>query len=110
MQVVGQSFDNLLAELRFDDLLGDEIFQGGVERGSFDMTSLVKGGSLAYIAEGFGESYDWKEMIKKEQRSNGSIFNSPSATAAALIHLPDDRCFEYLQSVLKVYGKAGNIF
>lgn len=66
-------------------------------------------GSLAYFAEGFGESYDWKEMIKNEQRSNGSIFNSPATTAAALIHLRDDKCFEYLQSLLKTYGKAGNI-
>ncbi|KAM7461960.1 hypothetical protein LguiA_030081 [Lonicera macranthoides] len=62
--------------------------------------------SLAYFAEGIGESYDWKELIKNEQRSNGSIFNSPATTAAALIHLHDDKCIKYLQSVLKINGKA----
>ncbi|KAM7461961.1 hypothetical protein LguiA_030082 [Lonicera macranthoides] len=65
-----------------------------------------KAGSHAYFAEGFGESYDWKELIKNEQRSNGSIFNSPATTAAALIHLHDDKCLKYLQSVLKINGKA----
>ncbi|KAM7466015.1 hypothetical protein LguiB_013577 [Lonicera macranthoides] len=68
-----------------------------------------KAGSLAYFAEGIGESYDWKELIKNEQRSNGSIFNSPATTAAALIHIHDDKCFEYLQSVLKINGKADSL-
>ncbi|KAM7465911.1 hypothetical protein LguiB_013473 [Lonicera macranthoides] len=62
--------------------------------------------TLAYFAEGLGESYDWEEMIKEEQRSNGSLFNSPSTTAAALIHLRNDKCFHYLQSLLKTYGNA----
>ncbi|KAM7461940.1 hypothetical protein LguiA_030061 [Lonicera macranthoides] len=65
-----------------------------------------KGSRLAYFAEGLGESYDWKEMIKNEQRSNGSLFNSPATTAAALIHLHDDKCFEYLDSLLKIHGNA----
>ncbi|KAM7466016.1 hypothetical protein LguiB_013578 [Lonicera macranthoides] len=65
-----------------------------------------KAGSLAYFAEGFGESYDWKELIKSEQRSNGSILNSPATMASALIHFHDAKCFKYLQSLLKIYGKA----
>ncbi|KAJ8775417.1 hypothetical protein K2173_023182 [Erythroxylum novogranatense] len=44
---------------------------------------------LAYALEGLGNAYEWKE-IKKLQRSNGSLFNSPSATAAALIRNFDE--------------------
>ncbi|KAK2979350.1 hypothetical protein RJ640_000687 [Escallonia rubra] len=60
---------------------------------------------LAYVAEGLGRSYKWKEALTY-QRRDGSFFNSPSTTAAALIHLHDDGCFEYLSSVLKVYKNA----
>ncbi|KAM7502844.1 hypothetical protein LguiB_001748 [Lonicera macranthoides] len=67
-----------------------------------------RGSRLAYFAEGLGESYDWKEVIKSEQRSNGSLFNSPAATAASLISLHDDKCFDYLDSLLKIHGKAGS--
>ncbi|KAM7497485.1 hypothetical protein LguiA_021899 [Lonicera macranthoides] len=58
------------------------------------------------VQKGLGESYDWKEVIKSEQRSNGSLFNSPAATAASLISLHDDKCFDYLDSLLKIHGKA----
>ncbi|RWR88506.1 ent-kaur-16-ene synthase, chloroplastic-like protein [Cinnamomum micranthum f. kanehirae] len=42
----------------------------------------------------------------KYQRKNGSLFNSPSTTAAALTHLKDGRCLEYLRSLSKVFGHA----
>ncbi|KAK2987195.1 hypothetical protein RJ640_026475 [Escallonia rubra] len=60
---------------------------------------------LAYVAEGLGSSYKWREALTY-QRRDGSLFNSPSTTAAALTHLRDDGCFEYLSSVLKVYKNA----
>lgn len=60
---------------------------------------------LAYVAEGLGKLQDWQEVMKY-QRKNGSLFNSPSTTAAALIHLKDDKCLEYLHSVLKSFGNA----
>ncbi|KAI3888977.1 hypothetical protein MKX03_028776 [Papaver bracteatum] len=37
----------------------------------------------------------------KYQRKNGSLFNSPSATAAAFVHLQDANCLNYLNSVLQ---------
>ncbi|KAK2654428.1 hypothetical protein Ddye_014284 [Dipteronia dyeriana] len=40
---------------------------------------------LAYVSEGIGKLQDW-EMVMKYQRKNGSLFNSPSTTAAALTH------------------------
>ncbi|OAY25859.1 terpene synthase 6, chloroplastic isoform X2 [Manihot esculenta] len=60
---------------------------------------------LAYVAEGFNKLDDWKDVMKY-QRSNGSLFNSPATTAAALLHLNDDKCFTYLNSLLQRYRNA----
>ncbi|KAL3846298.1 hypothetical protein ACJIZ3_003701 [Penstemon smallii] len=59
--------------------------------------------NLEYIAEGLGESWNWKKTLTRK-RSNGSLFNSPATTAAALIfHSHDDECFQYLVSLLKMF-------
>ncbi|KAL0398959.1 UNVERIFIED_CONTAM: Ent-kaurene synthase TSP4, chloroplastic [Sesamum radiatum] len=63
---------------------------------------------LAYVAEGMGKSQDWKSVMKY-QRGNGSLFNSPSTTAAAFIGLHDAGCLNYLQSALKKIGNADQI-
>ncbi|CAN1311345.1 Ent-kaur-16-ene synthase, chloroplastic [Linum perenne] len=55
---------------------------------------------LAYISEGIGDLQSW-ETAMKFQRSNGSLFNSPSATAAAFIHLGDPGSLRYLRSVVR---------
>ncbi|KAL0393923.1 UNVERIFIED_CONTAM: Cis-abienol synthase, chloroplastic [Sesamum latifolium] len=60
--------------------------------------------NLEYVAEGLGNSSNWKEILTR-QTSNGSLFNSPATTAAALIHCHDDKCFQYLISVLKVFDR-----
>ncbi|KAI3962955.1 hypothetical protein MKW92_043002 [Papaver armeniacum] len=60
---------------------------------------------LAYIAEGVGKHHDWKEIMKY-QRKNGSLFNSPSATAAAFVHLQDTNCLNYLNSVSEKFGSS----
>nr|QWD59168.1 ent-kaurene synthase [Aconitum carmichaelii] len=60
---------------------------------------------LAYVAEGLGKSQDWKSIMKY-QRKNGSLFNSPSATAATLTHLQDINCLNYLRSLLDVFGNS----
>ncbi|XP_065854405.1 ent-kaur-16-ene synthase, chloroplastic isoform X2 [Euphorbia lathyris] len=60
---------------------------------------------LAYISEGIGNLQDWN-MVMKYQRKNGSLFDSPSATAAASIHLHDPSCLSYLQHALKKFGNA----
>ncbi|XP_026438095.1 ent-kaur-16-ene synthase, chloroplastic-like isoform X2 [Papaver somniferum] len=60
---------------------------------------------LAYIAEGWGKYHDWKDIMKY-QRKNGSLFNSPSATAAAFVHLQDSNCLNYLHSLLERFGNA----
>ncbi|KAG8635869.1 hypothetical protein MANES_16G068951v8 [Manihot esculenta] len=60
---------------------------------------------LAYYAEGLTRLNDWQKLMK-HQRSNGSLFNSPSATAAALIHLRDEKCLDYLHSLVIKFDKA----
>ncbi|URE42554.1 Ent-kaurene synthase [Musa troglodytarum] len=54
---------------------------------------------LAYVAEGLANILDWREIMKY-QRENGSLFNSPSTTAAALMHIYDAKALEYLRSLL----------
>ena len=61
---------------------------------------------LTYISEGLGRSQDW-EMAMKYQRKNGSLFNSPAATAAAFAHLNDTLCFNYLRSLVDKFDNAG---
>ncbi|KAK9074296.1 hypothetical protein SSX86_006893 [Deinandra increscens subsp. villosa] len=60
---------------------------------------------LAYISEGLGNFYDLN-MVMKYQMKNGSILNSPSTTAAALIHHQNSRCLDYLTSLLEKFGTA----
>nr|Q9XEI0.1 RecName: Full=Ent-kaurene synthase 2, chloroplastic; Short=SrKS2; Flags: Precursor [Stevia rebaudiana]AAD34295.1 kaurene synthase [Stevia rebaudiana] len=62
-------------------------------------------GYLAYISEGLGNLYDWN-MVKKYQMKNGSVFNSPSATAAAFINHQNPGCLNYLNSLLDKFGNA----
>ncbi|XP_021753311.1 ent-kaur-16-ene synthase, chloroplastic-like isoform X1 [Chenopodium quinoa] len=60
---------------------------------------------LAYISEAMGGSQDWK-MVMDYQRKNGSLFNSPSTTAAAFSALQDPNCYSYLSSVLQKFANA----
>ncbi|KAK9026101.1 hypothetical protein V6N11_038949 [Hibiscus sabdariffa] len=59
---------------------------------------------LAYVSEGIGKQ-DW-EMVMKYQRKNGSLFNSPSTTAAALSHIPNAGCLCYLTELLEKFDNA----
>ncbi|PIN17551.1 cis-abienol synthase [Handroanthus impetiginosus] len=65
-------------------------------------TYITRNKNLEYVAEGLGESLKWENVMTK-QRSNGSLFNSPATTAAALIHYQDKKSFEYLDNVLKIF-------
>ncbi|KAM7270090.1 hypothetical protein ACFE04_029304 [Oxalis oulophora] len=60
---------------------------------------------LAYLSEGMGKLQDW-ELVMKHQRKNGSLFNSPSATSAALTHLHNADCHHYLRTLLNQFGNA----
>ncbi|KAM3369609.1 hypothetical protein ACQJBY_017483 [Aegilops geniculata] len=58
---------------------------------------------MAYVAEGLGNLLDWNQ-VRKFQRKNGSLFNSPSTTAAALIHNFDDKALQYLNLIVSKFG------
>ncbi|XP_076950310.1 ent-kaurene synthase 2, chloroplastic-like [Bidens hawaiensis] len=60
---------------------------------------------LAYISEGLASLYDWR-TVKKYQMKNGSVLNSPSATAAAFINHKNAGCLNYLTSLLDKFGNA----
>ncbi|CAI0548956.1 unnamed protein product, partial [Linum tenue] len=73
-----------------------------------------KRADVAFAAEGLatttrfnGGGGQWQEVLREHQRKNGSLFNSPSATAAALLHLHDDHnSLAYLDSVLSAYDNS----
>ncbi|KAG0503701.1 hypothetical protein HPP92_003773 [Vanilla planifolia] len=58
---------------------------------------------LAFVAEGLPELQDWGNIMNY-QGKNGSLFNSPSTTAAALTHVRDDKALNYLSSLLEKFG------
>ncbi|KAK1304840.1 hypothetical protein QJS10_CPB11g01670 [Acorus calamus] len=60
---------------------------------------------LAYVSEGLGKLQDWTEIMKF-QRKNGSLFNSPSTTAAALMHGYNAKGLDYLWSLVEMFGNA----
>ncbi|CAK9165639.1 unnamed protein product [Ilex paraguariensis] len=71
-------------------------------RGSY---SEGKKAYLAYVSEGMGKLQDW-DMVLKYQRNDGSLFNSPSTTAAALTYLQNDGCLNYLHSLVEKCGNS----
>lgn len=72
--------------------------------------SIVASGSksfMAYVAEGLGELLDW-DKVTAYQRRNGSFFNSPATTAAAVIHNGYNfRALDYLDSLISKFGSSG---
>lgn len=60
---------------------------------------------LASLSEGMGNLQNW-DMVMKHQRKNGSLFNSPSTTAASLNHIQNIGCLNYLSHVLEKFGNA----
>uniref|UniRef100_A0ACD5VB63 Uncharacterized protein n=1 Tax=Avena sativa TaxID=4498 RepID=A0ACD5VB63_AVESA len=67
--------------------------------------SCVKDAYMSYIAEGLGNQLDWNEVMKF-QRKNGSLFNSPSLTAASVIYNYDEKALQYLNLVVSHFGSA----
>jgi ent-kaurene synthase len=63
---------------------------------------------MVYIAEGLGNTLDW-DVVMKFQRNNGSLFNSPSATAAALIYNYNDKALQYLNLLVGKFGSSGGL-
>uniref|UniRef100_A0A0D9VHC7 Uncharacterized protein n=1 Tax=Leersia perrieri TaxID=77586 RepID=A0A0D9VHC7_9ORYZ len=64
---------------------------------------LAKKAFMAYVSEGLGSLQDWNQIMTY-QRKNGSLFNSPSTTAAAAIHNYNDRALNYLDSLTRKFS------
>ncbi|XP_078437344.1 terpenoid cyclases/Protein prenyltransferases superfamily protein isoform X2 [Wolffia australiana] len=60
---------------------------------------------MAFVSEGLDLMPEW-EKLKKYQRKNGSILDSPSTTAAALLHYQNATCLEYLNTLLQMFGNG----
>uniref|UniRef100_A0A0D9XZG6 Terpene synthase N-terminal domain-containing protein n=1 Tax=Leersia perrieri TaxID=77586 RepID=A0A0D9XZG6_9ORYZ len=66
-------------------------------------TILARKAFMAYVSEGLGSLQDWDEIMAY-QRKNGSLFNSPSTTAAVAMHNFNDRALNYLDSLVNKFG------
>lgn len=61
--------------------------------------------SLIYLIEGIHKIVDWNKVLE-HQNMDGSLFNSPSATACALMHTRKSNCLGYLSSMLQKLGNG----
>ncbi|GFP81673.1 ent-kaur-16-ene synthase chloroplastic [Phtheirospermum japonicum] len=96
---------DLFLELRLEaNVLSDLVRKRDLELKRCHQSN-EKEAYLAYVAEGMGKVQDWKSILKY-QRKNGSLFNSPSTTAAAYIGLPDSGYLNYLNSAVEFFGNA----
>lgn len=87
-------------------LLNDLLHKRDMELGrNLEGHSEKSKAYLAYLSEGLLKLQNW-DMAMKFQRKNGSLFNSPSATAAAAISVQNPRCLNYLHSVIHKFGPA----
>ncbi|CAO2141182.1 unnamed protein product [Urochloa humidicola] len=73
-----------------------------------ELKSMDKSGSkafMAYVAEGLGDLVDW-DQATVYQRKNGSFFDSPATTAAAVIRNNNGRALNYLDSLVSKFGSS----
>ncbi|CAI9087983.1 OLC1v1022202C1 [Oldenlandia corymbosa var. corymbosa] len=107
-------FPGMLEYARDIDLnlcLDSEILTALLQKRDCELRRLYESNSkeskeyLAYISEGVVKIQDW-DMVMKFQRKNGSLFNSPSATAAAVLHVHNPECIKYLRTTLDKFGNA----
>ncbi|CAO2143585.1 unnamed protein product [Urochloa humidicola] len=73
-----------------------------------ELKSMDNSGSKAfmvYVAEGLGDLIDW-DQATVYQRKNGSFFDSPATTAAAVIHNYNGRALDYLDSLVSKFGSS----
>ena len=61
---------------------------------------------MAYVAEGLGDMQEINQALMY-QRKNGSLFNSPAATAAAAIHTQDPGSLMYLDFIAEKCSSSG---
>uniref|UniRef100_A0ACD5TKH3 Uncharacterized protein n=1 Tax=Avena sativa TaxID=4498 RepID=A0ACD5TKH3_AVESA len=66
--------------------------------------------TLLHSLEGMPGVVDWDRILRL-QSSDGSFLFSPSATASALMHTGDAKCFEYIDRIVKQFnGGVPNVY
>ncbi|VVB11584.1 unnamed protein product [Arabis nemorensis] len=89
--------------------LGSEVVDAMIQKRDLDLRSdsFSKGREayLVYVLEGTRKLKDWDSVVKY-QRENGSLFDSPATTAAALTQFGNDGCLRYLSSLLQKFEAA----
>lgn len=63
---------------------------------------------LAYISEGLRDKQNLDEILTY-QRENGSLFNSPSATAATTIHRDNTSALRYVELIGNMFGSLAQV-
>ncbi|KAI4989273.1 hypothetical protein ZWY2020_036590, partial [Hordeum vulgare] len=101
----------LAIEMGLEFSVTESSVRGILRRKEMEMERLTKDKSygkeayMAFVAEGLGNSVDWNKVMKF-QRNNGSFFNSPSTTAAILVHNYDEKALQYLDLLVTKFGSA----
>ncbi|KAF8103438.1 hypothetical protein N665_0188s0374 [Sinapis alba] len=89
--------------------LGSEVVDAMIQKRDLDLRSESysrgREAYLAYVLEGTRKIQDW-DLVGKYQRKNGSLFDSPATTAAALTQFRNDGCLRYLSSLFKKFEAA----
>ncbi|CAN8308194.1 unnamed protein product [Cochlearia groenlandica] len=89
--------------------LGSGMVDAMIQKRDMDLTSesFLNGREayLVYVLEGARNIQDW-DSISKYQRRNGSLFDSPSTTAAAFTQFRNDECLRYLSSLFQKFEAA----
>ncbi|EAZ23515.1 hypothetical protein OsJ_07211 [Oryza sativa Japonica Group] len=100
---VARRFPPLPAAVTTDAHQEEDVrMRGGVEGDAYG-TASSRRAFMAYVSEGLGNLQDWNQVMAY-QRKNGSIFNSPSATAATIIHGHNYSGLAYLDFVTSKFG------
>ncbi|KAG6544913.1 hypothetical protein Mapa_013604 [Marchantia paleacea] len=61
--------------------------------------------TILYSLEGVRDVVDW-DQISKLQQGDGSFLNSPASTACAYLHTGNQRCLQYLTSLVEQFHQA----
>ncbi|KAL0665476.1 hypothetical protein Bca4012_102314 [Brassica carinata] len=89
--------------------LGSEVVDAMIQKRDLDLRreSFSRGREayLVYVLEGTRKIQDW-DLVGKYQKKNGSLFDSPAATAAAFTQFRNDGCLRYLSSLFQNFEAA----
>uniref|UniRef100_A0A0D9W9C2 Terpene synthase metal-binding domain-containing protein n=1 Tax=Leersia perrieri TaxID=77586 RepID=A0A0D9W9C2_9ORYZ len=102
LQFVGSNISVAMDEQTFSPV-GFNVTFAAMLRDDVMICSGGRKADIAYAIEGLRSLQDWNEVMKL-QRKNGPLFNSPSTTAAELVHKYATKALQYLDMLLDKFG------